>query len=215
MQAAFQANCDSGVSKTINLPESATIEDVRIAYELAYKLQCKGITVYRDGSRPEQVLSVKKTDKKEKVAYHRPRIIPSTTEKIDSSLGRLYLTTGYSVDDNVPVEVFLQIGKSGADIHALCEGIGRLISLALQNGISPNKVGSRLRGIQGEEKVVVDNKKYASILDLIGKRLEAVHKEKLEEDKEERSLMMCPDCDMRIYRIENCYKCMSCGWSKC
>jgi len=206
MQAAFQKHIDASVSKTINMPNKSTIEDVKNAYLLAYKLGCKGITIYRDGSRPNQVLDVKKKSK------YRTSKLTGSTEKIETPLGSLLLTINRTADGEV-IEVIINIGKSGADIDAFCEGVGRLLSIGLQYGIPAKKLVRQLKKIGGDEKFVVANKRYSSILDFVGKRIEEYEKER--EEKTEKTLALCPDCGEELYMAEGCKKCLSCGYSRC
>ena len=157
MQAAFQKYTDNAVSKTINLPNHATKADVEKAYLLAYELGCKGITVYRDGSREEQVLSVKKTEKKkeeEKVRpparFHRPRprprITKGTTVETKTGCGSLYVTI--NEDEHGIAEVFVQLGKSGGCAASQTEAIGRLLCVALRSWVDPEALIRQLRGIR-------------------------------------------------------------------
>lgn len=218
MQAAFQKHVDGAVSKTINLVESATVEDVKKAYLLAYELGCKGITIYRDNSRPGQVLSTKKEEKSEKPKIRRrPAITTGTTEKVNTTLGKLYLTINRAhADDEIPTEVFLSIGKSGADILAFSEALGRLVSLSLKYGIPVSQISKQLKGIKGEDFIIHQDKRYLSIPDLIGRRLES--ETILKENKDEKSeiaIIRCPECESRVAKSEGCFKCTSCDWSKC
>ncbi|WP_456478672.1 vitamin B12-dependent ribonucleotide reductase [Geoglobus ahangari] len=157
MQAAFQKYTDNAVSKTINMPNHATKADVEKAFLLAYELKCKGITVYRDGSREEQVLSVKKTEKKkedEKVRpparYHRPRprprITKGTTVETRTGCGSLYVTI--NEDEYGIAEVFVQLGKSGGCAASQTEAIGRLLSVALRSWVDPEALIRQLKGIR-------------------------------------------------------------------
>ncbi|MBD3332579.1 vitamin B12-dependent ribonucleotide reductase, partial [candidate division GN15 bacterium] len=129
MQAAFQKQCDSSVSKTINFEESATVEDVRQAFVQAYRTGCKGVTVYRDNSRPSQVLSTKKREGVKRADVEpepessarveprpmtvapRPTVLKGVTEKIRTGYGNLYVTV--NTRDGKPFEVFAHIGRSG------------------------------------------------------------------------------------------------------
>ncbi|MFA6726427.1 MAG: vitamin B12-dependent ribonucleotide reductase, partial [Candidatus Cloacimonadaceae bacterium] len=114
MQAAFQKYTDNAVSKTINFPHSATIEDISKAYQLALELGCKGITVYRDGSREDQVLSsgIKMTVSEGKVAPRsRPDITYGLTQRLETGCGHMYVTI--NSDELGPCEVFIQMGKVG------------------------------------------------------------------------------------------------------
>jgi ribonucleoside-diphosphate reductase alpha chain len=152
MQAAFQKNTDNGVSKTINLPNSATVGDVAHAYQLAYDLGCLGITVFRDGCKAAhggQVLHVGTGAAdaggagKEGLAEHegiahvpttvkpRPRTLRGVTFRVDTPLGTGYVHVNQSASGE-PFEVFLNVGKAGSDVQADAEALGRLISLVLR-----------------------------------------------------------------------------------
>src|SRR2546425_405248 len=138
MQAAFQDWCDAAVSKTINLPREATVEDVKKAYLLAFDLHCKGITVYRDGSREDQVLNIGVAEAEKPKAIHvevppepaivrpraRPDVITGRTQKILTGYGALYVTV--NEDEKGLFEVFAQIGRGGGYTASFTEGIARL-----------------------------------------------------------------------------------------
>ncbi|MEM3698941.1 MAG: vitamin B12-dependent ribonucleotide reductase [Archaeoglobaceae archaeon] len=155
MQAAFQKFTDNAVSKTINLPNSATRADVEKAFMLAYELKCKGITVYRDGSREEQVLMTKKAEKeKEKLRRPakfieprpRPRVTVGRTIETKTGCGSLYVTIN---EDNEGIaEVFVQLGKSGGCAASQTEAIGRLLSIALRSWVNPEVLIKQLKGIR-------------------------------------------------------------------
>ncbi len=167
MQAAFQEYTDNAVSKTINFSHDATVEDVAEAYRSAYTLGCKGITVYRDGSKAEQVLStgnavqesgegsladpddpdaVKIIGRGSRVPRRRPRQIHGITERVRTGHGNMYVTVNMD-SDGLPFEVFGAMGKAGGCDAALLEAVSRLVSLALRAGIEPSEVTRQLRGI--------------------------------------------------------------------
>jgi len=164
MQAAFQKYTDNAVSKTVNFPHDATKDDVREVYMLAYKLGCKGVTIYRDKSREEQVLNInsKKTSdssteatpeikesglKKSVAPRPRPVVTKGTTTKVTTGCGNLYITI--NVDDrDLPFEVFIQMGKAGGCAASQLEAIGRLVSLALRSGLENKRIVEQLRGIR-------------------------------------------------------------------
>jgi ribonucleoside-diphosphate reductase alpha chain len=152
MQAAFQKHTDNGMSKTINLPNSATVEDVARAYQLAYDLGCLGITVFRDGCKSAhggQVLHVgtggatsggagtPELEEHEGLAHvptsvkPRPRTLRGVTFRVDTPLGTGYVHVNQSATGE-PFEVFLNVGKAGSDVQADAEALGRLISLILR-----------------------------------------------------------------------------------
>ena len=158
MQAAFQASTDNSVSKTINFPSSATLQDIDNAYKLAYETGCNGITVYRDGSKDQQVLSTGTTPQLAPVqseldlpliARHlreRPRQVSGITERVRTGHGNLYVTTNFDEDDN-PFELFTQLGKAGGCDSAQLEAISRLTSMALRAGIPAQDIIDQLKGI--------------------------------------------------------------------
>ena len=161
-QAAWQENITNGISKTINLPNNATLEDVSNAYILAWKLGCKGATIYRDGSKNTQVLNVtEETTKKMEQTLHpvfedtvpvikihpikRPAKLEGDTTRILTGHGKAYVTVN-SIN-GTPIEVFCENGKAGKCDSASTEAITRLISLCLRSQIDPNEVVEQLRNI--------------------------------------------------------------------
>ena len=182
MQAAFQEYTDNAVSKTINLPNKAVVDDVKEVYMLAYRLGCKGITVYRDGSRQEQVLTMDKVKVEENIkeeehksvcSYPKPRpeVTVGTTTKITTGCGNLYVTVNQDGEGNF-VEVFTQMGKAGGCAASQLEAIGRLISLALRGGIEPKIIIEQLKGIRCPSPSWANGKKIFSCADAISRVLE-------------------------------------------
>jgi len=158
MQAAFQRYVHNATSKTVNFPHDATIEDVHDAYLLAYESGCKGITIYRDGSRQEQVLNVNSKDSKaieaatevanEGIAPRpRPEVILGTTTKVSTGCGNLYVTINVD-EQGRPFELFTQMGKAGGCAASQLEAIGRLVSLGFRSGIEVKSIIEQLRNIR-------------------------------------------------------------------
>lgn len=197
MQAALQKYCDSAISKTVNFPHEATEEDVAEVYRLAIELGCKGVTVYRDGSRSYQPLTagdrqsgevVAAKDKeifelKAKIAKleaqdlsdlaeprQRAERLYGFNERITTGDGKLYATVGY---DNKGIrEVIVEVGKAGGVLNGLVEAIGRLISLALKYHVPVTAIASALRYIRSANTYGFGPKQILSIPDAIGKLLE-------------------------------------------
>ncbi len=190
MQAAFQEFSDSAVSKTINLPPNATVEDVKKAYLMAYQLGCKGITVYRDGSREEQVMNLgvskkgvraEENSKKMVDDMNSPKVKPrpykraGVTLSRETPFGTAHITMNH--DEEGPAEVFITIGKAGSDVMAMAEGYGRSISLYLRTPSllsRPEKVRElvdQLRGIGGARSIGFGQARVSSLPDAIARAL--------------------------------------------
>ena len=160
MQAVFQKHTDLAVSKTINLRNEATVEDIEKAYKLAYAEKCRGITVYRDGCKRTQVLEVPRERRPEEAPQvqevpegtvlpaprERPRTTEGVTERIRTGHGNIYVTINFD-DRGKPFEVFTTLGKAGGCDAAHLEAISRLISLAMRSGIGAKELVEQLRGI--------------------------------------------------------------------
>jgi ribonucleoside-diphosphate reductase alpha chain len=222
MQAAFQKYTDNAVSKTVNLPHDASVEDVKNVYDLAYELDCKGVTIYRDGSKENQVLSFSKKDDERSGFFtavkERPETLYGFTTKIRTGYGHLYATvTEY---EGQPFEVFATIGKSGRSTTAKTEAIGRLVSLALRSGVTVDKIVDQLKGIGGEYPVFQDGGLVLSIPDAIARVLEKRYltgENAPGHHKTEYSLLgeKCPECGQTISFEEGCMMCHFCGFNKC
>ena len=170
MQSAFQESTDAGISKTINFPNEATIEDVENAYMLAWETKCKGITVYRSGSRQVEVLTsghdssndksredLKNTEENVEnylpqssvngyiTPMDRPQELLGITSRVRTGRGNLYVTVNMA--GNKPFEIFTTHGKAGGNDAAMAEAVSRVASLCLRAGLDPKEVISQLRGI--------------------------------------------------------------------
>ena len=182
MQAAFQKYIDNAVSKTINFGHEATKEDVAKAYLLSYETGCKGVTIYRDGSREIQVLTTGKSGDKELssqqqvavqpfVKRERPAVMRGTTYKVNTSYGDLFVTINDD-DENNPFEVFATIGKAGGFFSAKSEAICRLVSLSLRCSVPIEEVISQIKGIRGPMPSWSDGGMILSLPDAIAQIME-------------------------------------------
>ncbi len=233
MQAAFQEYVDNAVSKTINFPNNATVEDIRMSYELAYELGCKGITVYRDGSRQNQVLNVGSSLKGKSdpaLAQIKPRQRPEFTQgitrKIETGCGHLYVTINY--DSEGPFELFTTMGKVGGCASAQLEAIARLVSLCLRSNIDSDAIARQLKAIRCPSPMWNKGEMVTSCADAVARSLEmfsqfeTVNNINLSSTATPDTPVIhrklsgtCPDCGSSIQHEEGCLKCPNCGWSKC
>ncbi|NMB12885.1 MAG: vitamin B12-dependent ribonucleotide reductase [Firmicutes bacterium] len=231
IQAAFQEFTDNAVSKTVNLRHEATRDDVSDVFWEAHKLGCKGITIYRDGSRSSQVLTVKKTDPIEKssqtgapraVVRPRPQVTTGRTQRIPTAHGNMYVTI--NEDEYGICEVFAQTGKSGGDAAANNEAIARLISTALRAGVPTKDVIKQLRGIRSSTPVWFNGGMVLSGPDGIAIALERyLHWRNTGQELSSVQTAMdtaapageCPDCGSILKYEEGCSNCPQCGYSRC
>ena len=210
MQSAFQKYTDNAVSKTVNFPKEATRNEVRDVYLLAYKEGCKGVTIYRDGSREEQVLNIGKVNREgapvqsvhqspsncpacDEIDFGhieprpRPDITRGFTEKMKIGCGSLYVTTNY--DENGICEVFTSTGKAGG-CPSQSEATARLVSVALRSGISINEVYDQLKGIRCPSTIRQQGMSCTSCPDAIAKVVMKVSKLIEEQPKEKAGYEM-------------------------
>ena len=215
-QATFQKYTDNAVSKTINLKQEATIDDVKYAYITAWEAGCKGITIYRDSSRNKQVLNVGDGVKDDTLKpTKRPKTLSGHTTSIRTALGNLFVTVNAA--DGKPFELFAQIGKAGSDVVAFTEAIARLISLALRCGVSVDEIVTQLEGIGGARSVGFGPNRIMSVPDAIGQALRNLAQVDADADiNSNHQLELCPDCGTcALIRAEGCLKCEACGFSEC
>ncbi len=239
-QAAFQRSTDNGVSKTINLPNSASEEDVARAYRLAWELGCLGITVFRDGCKGEQVLNVGVSAKKSKsagfaatagpaVIKPRPRSLKGSTYRTQTPIGTAWVTIT-ETDEHEPFEVFVQVGKGGSDTMAVAEALGRLISLILRlpSPLSAQRrleeVISQLSRIGGGQPTGFGPAKILSLPDALSRTL-AEHIGEVKPGLEAPAVTvearkqigdLCKECGQATFIYEEgCKKCLSCGFNEC
>jgi ribonucleoside-diphosphate reductase alpha chain len=243
MQTAFQKHTDNAVSKTINFPNEATEKEVEDAYMLAYKSGCKGLTIYRDGSRNEQVLSTGATSDKNKkdvsengkiTPRPRPGVTSGFTFRIATGCGNLYLTIN-ECEKGIPFEIFTQMGKAGGCAASQSEAIGRLVSLALRSNIQPDAIVKQLTGISCHQPTWENGCQTTSCADGIGKAIARYLTSIKKAEKRNPSLsslqgngkfvslaaqgpgqmLQCPECSSTLAHEDGCLNCHSCGFSKC
>ena len=231
MQAAFQKYIDNAVSKTVNFPHEATPKDVEDVYLLAYKLGCKGVTVYRDGSREEQVLTTGKSKEKPQAAdaahsqkiipRKRPEMIKGSTRLMKTGCGHLYITVNED-DKGHLFELFTSMGKAGGCASSQAEAIGRLISLALRSNIDPDEVVNQLKGISCHQPSWADGGKILSCSDAIAKAIEKHRTDGKKGNgnghKDTSAIMLigaCPECGGAVEHESGCAVCHNCGFTKC
>jgi len=182
MQAEFQKYTDNAVSKTVNFPNEATVDDVREVYVLAYKQGCKGITIYRDGSRDAQVINLgtKEKSAEEDVIHEyrgvfrprpRPKVLFGKTLEMMTGCGKLYVTINFD-ENNEPFEVFTSMGKAGGCAQSQCEAIGRLISLVFRSGGDHDIIVKQLKGISCHMRYGFGQNQILSCADAVGKAIE-------------------------------------------
>ncbi|MCX7681506.1 MAG: adenosylcobalamin-dependent ribonucleoside-diphosphate reductase [Anaerolineae bacterium] len=243
MQATLQAFVDASISKTINCPATATPDDVARAFMMAWKLGCKGLTVYVTGSREKAVLETQATrqakqaapppaqpaPKPTMVVRPRPHCLKGATYRMATPLGTAYITVNVN-GENEPFEVFLNVGKAGSDTAAVAEAIGRLISLILRipSPLSATRrlhqVVRQLKGIGGGRPLGFGRERVQSLPDGVAQVL-AEHLGMLEPPCEEHvgaqlALFptgdLCPECGHAAFvNTEGCRRCYSCGYSEC
>jgi len=217
IQAAFQKHTDNAVSKTVNFPAGATEDDVRAVYLLAYHMGLKGITIYRDKSRDQQVLSFGDAKAKEERAIAprpRPTRTMGVTELINTGCGKLYVTV--NKDDLGFCEVFAQMGKTGGCASSQIESTGRLISLALRAGVKVESVIKQITGIRCPSPHWSNGNQVLSCPDAIAKVLAGVADMDMSHAAEDGVTMgSCPDCGGAVEHEGGCVVCHGCGFSKC
>ena len=233
MQAVFQEYTDNAVSKTVNLREEATMDDVREVFMMAYSLGCKGVTLYRDGSRNYQILNIGEVNrgtagKKILIPRERPEVTTGFTQKVKIGCGNLYITVNY--DENGKIcEVFTNTGRTGG-CPSQSEATSRLVSIALRSGIDTKEIVEQLKGIRCPSTIKQKGLNVLSCPDAIGRLIERVEMMNISNPKAEQTkepdeiettmtvsggFVACPECGNPMEHEGGCIICRNCGFSKC
>lgn len=217
MQARIQEYCSTAISSTVNLPKETTKEEIAEIYKYAYEKRLKGITIYRDGSKKNQPITFSKEENIDGI-FKRPARLPSFVYKIETGNGKMYVTV--SEYQGKPLEVFLDLGKSGQMINTLAEALSRVTSIALQNGVPVEEVTKTLMGINSDKptwfRFEESDKKPTQILSIpdgVAKLLKRYYSGKKYDG--ELSGEPCPKCGVSMKAIEGCFSCVECGHSNC
>jgi len=228
MQAAFQHHTDNAVSKTVNFPNTATVEEVEQVYMLAYKTGCKGVTIYRDGSRDEQVLStaqkeekvaigaVPVEDEKHAIKRERPKALKGWTYQMQTGCGPLYITV--NEDKNGLFELFTTMGKAGGCAASQSEAIGRMVSLAWRSGVQARQVIKQLLGISCHCPTGFGDNRILSCADAVAKAIQAhmlANGYDLNAETATQERGACPECGGAVEHEGGCMVCHCCGYSEC
>jgi ribonucleoside-diphosphate reductase alpha chain len=197
--SAWQKYVDAGCSKTINMPNEATTEDVKSAFIYAWQVGCKAVTVYRDGSRQVQVLSAENPkisgEKENPVTVERPHLLESKTFKIKNGAENTYVTISYK--DNKPYEVFVNAPSTLLHDIQSRDAVSRLSSLALRYGVPTAALIKELKQIPAQT--------FKSVPLQIASTLEEIAE----------AFLKCPNCGGVLELKEGCKSCSGCGYSAC
>ncbi|HKC04436.1 MAG TPA: adenosylcobalamin-dependent ribonucleoside-diphosphate reductase [Patescibacteria group bacterium] len=245
VQAMIQNLTDSSISKTVNAPNSHTVEDVKKLYRLAYELGCKGVTYFRDGSRTGVLSKVDaKPDVAKPIVMERPLRVDGATYRIPTPLGVAFITVNQDPEGN-PFEVFITIGKAGSEVAALAEALGRMISTTLRFGNHKppiervREIMDQLKGIGGGRSVGFGPNKIRSLPDAVARAISLHFFSNGHTLQAETSVVadgvvstaavepqplqaqvkagdICPSCgSSALVYEEGCAKCHACGHSEC
>jgi ribonucleoside-diphosphate reductase alpha chain len=218
IQAAWQKGTDNAVSKTVNLPHDASIEEVRRIYRLAYALECKGVTIYRDGCKGSQVLyaGTQPPSSGHLTPRPRPNTTAGSTYKIGTGCGNLYVTINQ--DPQGTCELFAQMGKTGGCASSQLEAVARMVSLSLRAGVDPRSIREQLAGIRCPLPSWQGKGMVLSCADAIARTMGThLNEPQPAQDSEGRGDIVgtCPECGHVMEFIEGCAVCKSCGHSRC
>ena len=245
MQAAWQQYVTNSVSKTINLPNSASVEDVERAFRLAWETGCKAVTVYRDGSKSMQVLETGAADNAESAPSptlyprKRPTAVRGITERVGTGHGTMYVTLNFD-DGGSPFELFTTIGKAGGSEPAHLEGLSRMVSLCLRSGIAASEIVDQLSGITSEpfwDNGVLIRSAEDGLAQVLKRYLQEPGAADVSSIPKSAAAQLgmfnggahadsangdlagvraeCPKCSGRVIHQEGCLSCLDCGYTKC
>ena len=244
-QAIWQKHVTNSVSKTINLPNSASVQEIKDCFRLAWETECKAVTVYRDGSKSMQVLETG-TETAEQhllVPRRRPTSVSGITERVRTGHGSMYVTINFD-DQERPFEVFTTLGKAGGCDSAHLEALSRLVSLALRSGIDPDQVVDQLRGItccpvwdggtlvrsaadavslvlnqhlleDGEQGAPKGAQGATNGAAQLGLFPSTQGKAGVADNRAVLTGARCPECSGSLIHQEGCLRCLDCGYNKC
>ncbi len=217
IQAAFQSNVDNAVSKTVNLPTDATVEDVDRILKLTYESRCKGGTVYRDNSRENQVLSTVGTPdgSTSSAPRPRPRVTFGQTSKFRMGCGTLFVTVNRDAEGIC--EVFANLGKAGG-CPSQTEATCRAVSAALRSGVDPGVMIDQLHSIKCMSAAVArKSNKGVDVLscpDAIARALQEAQASK-GANLEPPFHRICEECHHPMRWEARCTVCDFCGHNNC
>ena len=231
MMAAVQPFLSGAISKTVNLPNSATIEDVRKVYIEGWKLGLKAVAIYRDGCKQSQPIEVGKKaeddDEPSKPVVGRKRLPeerPSVTHKFEINGHAGYLTVGFYPGTNDPGEIFISVAKEGSSVSGMMDTIAILTSLGLQYGVPPEVFVRKLAHTRFEPAGFTKSKDIPiakSIVDYVFRWLglkvgvkdvgDSRGETFVPEDNSQEDAVLCPECGMLMQRSGRCHRCPECG----
>ena len=225
-QSAFQKYTDNAVSKTINMPNSATVQEIQEAYLYAYRTGCKGVTVYRDGCKEVQVLSSGTTTKKKEEEIDLAKGSKADYYEIETGHGPLHINIAYN--EKGPFRIFTGMSPMGTEISSLTGALGIFLSKAFQAGYDPLNAIKHLNSAKGDKPMGFGPNRVDSIPHAISialkRHLEKTGKiktelsKKLVEFEAEKKVSHCPKCySPNIQYVSGCSgpTCQDCGHSEC